>query len=574
MKLFKKFLIVLAIGFIPFVACDTDALVELNDNPHAVLELDWRYVLSEAQVSMAENRGVNWKPGLIISSMLIQHYAASGTNCGDKYARGALTIDHQTIFFHDVYDNGMKDAAEVIRRCGPNGVNPEMTNTYNAARILYVYMAQIMTDLYGNVPYFDANRGIEGSEYFLPRYDSQEDIYTREGIGEGEVRGGLLWELDDAAAGLASAGIDDLTAADLIFQGDLTKWRKWAYSMMLRAAMRINEADPATAATYVAKAIAGGVMTSNLDNAYINMATGPSEWFNQNGISRGMKPGSGGESHDWIRPSNTLINFLKGNNDPRLMILSGGVGSWQDCTADLPACSKVPADQIGRPNGYNNGDNDPNVDATAGIEWWCAQDPFCASQWDGVTPIDPNLFFSGANPLLFDLDEPYMFLNYAETELLLAEAVERGIANTGQAASAHYDAGVRAAINRWILHDASFAVLPADIDAYLLEPAIAYTPGLGGLEQIGWQYWLATFMSTNHFETFANWRRTGRPSMDLVTWWPGAQSQEPWRKYIYDNSDVAINDKNFKAGASLPNEETTRGWWDLGYNGVGGNQTQ
>ncbi len=573
MKLFKKFLIVLAIGFIPFVACDTDALVELNDNPHAVLELDWRMILSETQVSMAENRGVNWKPGILIASMLIQHYGASGTNNGDKYTRGALTIDHQTIFFHDVYDNGMKDAAEVIRQTGPDGPNPEMTNTYNAARIMYVYMAQIMTDLYANVPYFDANRGIEGSEYFLPRYDSQQDIYTREGIGEGEIRGGLLWELDNAAAGLASPGIDDISAADMFFAGDLSQWRKFAYALMLRAAMRINEADPATAATYVSKAIAGGLMTSNLDNCYINMATGPSEWFHQNGYSRGMRPGSGGEGHGYIRPSASLIDFLKFNNDPRLMIISAGVGSWADCTTGGP-CLTDPADQIGRPNGYNNGDNDPNVDATAGIEWWCANDPFCSSKWDGVTSIDPELFFSLINPLLLDLDEPHMFITYAEVELLLAEAVERGIANTGQTAATHYANGVRAGINRWVTHDASLAVAPADIDAYLLEPNIVYTPGSGGLEQIGWQYWLATFMSSNHFETFANWRRTGRPSLPLVTWWPGAQSTEPWRKYIYDNSDVAINEINFKAGASLPNEETTQGWWDLGYNGVGGNQTQ
>jgi hypothetical protein len=572
MKLFKKILIVLAIGFVPFFACDTDTLIGLNDNPHAVLEMDWRYILSDTQVAMAENRGVNWKPGLLLSSMLIQHYASSGTGYGDKYVRSGTTIDFFTIPFHDIYDNGMKDAAEVVRQCGPNGKNPEMTNTYNAGRIMYVYMASLMTDLYGNVPYFGANRGIEGSEYFLPKYDDQEDIYTREGIGEGEVRGGLLWELDDAAAKLATPGIDKLDAADMIFNGDLTKWRKWAYSMMLRLAMRIHEKDPATAATYISKAIAGGVMSSNDDSAWLPMAMGPSEWINMNGISRGMAPGQGGEGNGYIRPSETLIDFCKDNNDPRLMIYSGGVGSWQDCVADLPVCLKDPADQIGRPNGWNNGDDDPNVDAGAGIEYWCTTDPDCSAKWDGVTPIDPNLFFSLANPLLFDFDEPYFFQTYGEVELLLAEVAERGIATTPLSAAQHYANGVRASIHRWEVHDASFAVDDAVINTYLAEPGIAYTTGSAGLEQIAWQYWLASFMSTNHFETYAYWRRSGRPTLHEVDWFPGQEQDHIYRKFLYDNSDVAINGENYLANATLPNNEWTLMWWDMGYNGAG-NQT-
>jgi len=572
MKLLKKILIVLAIGLVPIIACDTDALIELNDNPNAVLDLDWRYVLSEAQVSSAENRGVNWKPGQIICSQLIQHYASSGTNNGDKYIRGALTVDHQTIPFHDIYDNAMKETGELIRRCGPNGSNPEMTNTYNCARIMYVYLAQMITDFYGNVPYFGANRGVEGSEFFLPEYDPQQEIYTREGIGEGEVRGGLLWELDDAAAGLASAGIDNLASADLYFAGDLSKWRKWAYSMMLRAAMRIYEEDPATATTYINKAIAGGPMTSNADNCWIQMASGPSEWFHQNGMSRGMRPGSGGEGHEYIRPSETLIDFLKDNNDPRLMMISGGVGSWDQCYNDMPECLKDPADQIGRPNGWNNGDDDPADGQGAGIEFWCTTDPDCSAKWDGVTSIDPTYFFSLAHPFLYDLDEPYFFQTYAEVELLLAEIVERGIATTGSTAQQHYERGVRAAIERFVTHDASFAVDAAVIDAYLLEPNIAYTSGNAGLEKIAWQHWLATFMAPNHWETFAYWRRAGRPTLLQVDWFPGQSPPKIWRKFIYDQSDVAINGDNFSKGATLPNEETTQMWWDQGYDGVG-NQT-
>ena len=48
-----------------------------------------------------------------------------------------------------------------------------------------------------------------------------------------------------------------LAAADLYYNGDVAKWKKWGYSLMLRMAMRISTVDAADANTYVAKAIAG-----------------------------------------------------------------------------------------------------------------------------------------------------------------------------------------------------------------------------------------------------------------------------------------------------------------------------
>jgi hypothetical protein len=564
MKLFKKILIVLAIALVPIIACDTDALIELNDNPHAVLKTDWRYLLSSAQVDMAENRYVNWKTGQLMAAHLIQHLSSSRSS--DRYTLGSTDIDFEPAWFDYTMTGAGKSLGEVIRRCGPDGVNPLWTNSYNVARIMYAYIQATNTDFYGNVPYFDAHRGIEGEEFFLPAYDNQEDIYKAGAPAEGEVRGGIFWELQDAAQALTSEGIDPLDDSDIIYAGDLTKWRKFAYSLMLRHAMRLYEKDPATATTWVNNAISGGLMTSNADNCWIQMATGPSVWHNVNGYTRGMIPGEGGEGWGYMRPSETIIDFMKDNNDPRLMIISGGVGNYNDCLAATVDCDKNPANQIGRPNGYDNGDDDPAVSPGAGLHWWCAQDPDCSAKWDGVTTIDASIFFSILNPLLYDLDEPHVFLTYAEVELLLAEAVERGITTTGKTAQQHYEDGVRAAIHRWVLHDASFAVTDAAIDAYLLEPNIAYSSGTAGLEKIGWQYWMATFMSSNHWETWMNWRRTGRPTLTLIDWWDNQIADEPHRRFRYSLTDKSINLENFNANATLPDLQTTRVWWDVGHN--------
>ena len=100
---------------------------------------------------------------------------------------------------------------------------------------------------------------------FFPHYDKQKDIYAD-----------LLKELDEATAAFGAADpTDGFGAADMYYSGDIAKWKKWGYSLMLRLAMRVSNVDAATANTYVAKAVAGGVFTSNADNVIVPMAMGP-----------------------------------------------------------------------------------------------------------------------------------------------------------------------------------------------------------------------------------------------------------------------------------------------------------
>ena len=151
-----------------------------------------------------------------------------------------------------------------------------------------------------------------------------------------------LKELDEATAAISASATDEgFSTCDFIYDGDIAKWKKWGYSIMLRLAMRVSNVDPAMAATYVSKAVAGGVFESNDDNVWINMADGPSEWVNQNGISRAMAPGDGGQGNSSFM-GKTLIDWLMGtdktstaDDDPRLMIYSGGIAEWTSAAFTL-----------------------------------------------------------------------------------------------------------------------------------------------------------------------------------------------------------------------------------------------
>src|SRR5258707_1002342 len=107
---------------------------------------------------------------------------------------------------------------------------------------------------------------------------------------------------------------------------------KWGYSLMLRLAMRVSNVNAGLANTYVAKAVAGGVFASNADNVWVPMALTPSIWTNRNGISRAFYPGDGGQPAflskrliDWLKGSDQTITA---DDDPRLMIVTGGIGDW------------------------------------------------------------------------------------------------------------------------------------------------------------------------------------------------------------------------------------------------------
>ena len=281
---------------------------------------------------------------------------------------------------------------------------------------------------------------------FQPNYDKQKDVYTD-----------MLKELDEACAAFNASDIDyaGFKAADFIFDGDIAKWKKFGYSLMLRLAMRVSNVDAAMADTYVTKAVAGGTMASNDDNVWVEMALTPSEWTNQNGISRAFYPGDGGAWQGSLL-SKRLIDQLKGtdtlhstaDDDPRLMIFTGGIVEWT-----VKFC------ESNRSGSYFIREGYPVR----------IRRPRSTRIWYGNPPtVIPYKIFSSVNFKMMQDDEPYQIMNAAEAEFLKAEALVRGIGSgiTGTAQS-HYDAGVKLAMQLYTVYDASLVVTDAQVADYL-----------------------------------------------------------------------------------------------------------
>lgn len=506
--------VVIAISF-PIAGCDTGALHELNVNPQALNQINMNFLFTAAELSAASGgySQIEQATNNGYCAYWIQHLALGGA--GDKYF---VNIAGDELPWDVLYGDPLKNLAEVLRQTGPGGFEEgRRPNTRQAARILKAFLFHRLTDYYGNIPYSEALK----LTIHFPKYDHQSTIYAD-----------LLNELDEAATEISVMNPDDgFTDADLIYKGDVSKWRKWSYSLMLRLAMRVSNVDPQMSAAYVTKAFAGGVFTSNADNAWVPMATGPSLWFNGNGISNSFIA-----TNSLL--SKTLVDKLKKDpaistdDDPRLMFISGGVGGNKD-----------PLVQRGVPNG---------LDLPTLMEYLGTSDP------------QPRKEFSVINTRLLDTDEPYLLMQFAEVSFLLAESVERRIGTVAGSSRIHFETGVKGAIDLFTAYDPSFVADSSAVTNYLIE--LDYTEGASNaLELIGDQLWISKWF--NWWDAWADWRRTGYPVLVPVNY-PGNQAKGNIpRKLILPMFERANNAENVAEGATTSDdayENLARVWWDGG----------
>ncbi len=475
-------------------ACDKD-FEEINTNPTAVNNIEPKLLFSTALLQGAGDPYQTEGANLAYTSCFVQHIAAVTFNYeGDKYTFNSF---HNDVQFTGGYKNEVKTLVDMIEKVKND---PNQSNLYAAARIWEAVIFHRMTDLYGDVPYSEAGRGYLDSN-FKPVYDKQQDIYLD-----------LLAKIEAATTSLDAAK-PFIGNADFIFHGDVEKWRRFGNTMMLRLALRLVKADPATAESWAKKAIAGGVMQALDDSALIPHSDGDN--LVQNGI------GFVFAIEDNARLSKTLVDWMKSQNDPRLAVLSYVATG-------------------GEPKGLPHGlDLNLFIDETG----------------DSTTES-----YSRINPALVQRWTPTMMQGYAEAEFMLAEAAVRGWSNGD--ATTHFENGVRAAMQQLALFDASASVDAVAVDDYLAANPYAPNTTEEALELINTQYWAATLF--NGLEAFANWRRSGYPVL-IPSNFPGnVTGGVVPRRLQYPQVEFSVNGENLNAAIARQgaNNFVTRVWWD------------
>jgi hypothetical protein len=330
---------------------------------------------------------------------------------------------------------------------------------------------------------------------------------------------------------------------DILFNGNVTRWKRFANSLRLRILMRLSDRkDPSAAMqAIVSNPTQSPIFTSTSEEAALQFLQ---DVPNQHPL---FTTRSG--SFDEYRLSEKLEGTLKGLNDPRLF-------AFAQPTTDSKAGVVGPVTAYdGVPNGLADeealqyspsGDKakgGSNFISRVGLLWACQA---CTSQ---------------ANPIGYQ----GVLMSYAEVQFILAEARERGFITIGTAEE-YYKKGIQASVEYYrarytVINQPTIASRLVLDDAYFAQPNVAYTGSTQEkLSKIGTQKWLALFFSG--MEAWHDWKRTGFPDIKPG---PAAFINTVPVRFMYPGSVQSLNGENYKAAIARQGADaiTTKVWWDV-----------
>lgn len=507
----------------------TKKFTEINTDPatYSQSTFDPNFLLTAAELGYTGSTDFaydTWRANLIYASTMMQGLSSVISYwAGDKYL---LNTDYTAAYWGFSADAAYPEQIKPIVDIVQSTANvPKYKNLHQISRILRAMMLERISDLYGDVPYFNAGMGYYSKEFF-PKYDSQDSIYTD-----------LLKEVSEATAALDPAA--DVPGGDKIYNGNIAQWQRFGNSLLLRIAMRLVKVNPTTAQTWAAKVV-GHTMNDNTDNAFVlGDATGGRATQNRNSQ---ILLGDGGQENYYTRWSKTFIDMLKGANDPRLgKIAVTNLYTKDTAKTQNPAANANPGVQKGMPNGKD----------LSGI----------AGQTIGTDPsFTVFTDYSSPAPALIKRNGPTFFMTYAETEFLLAEAGARW--NIGGDPATHYHNALKASLTYLSQYDAAATI--NDGDAETFAAANPYNPA-NGLQQINTQYWLHTVTMLDFYECWCNWRRSGYPVLTPVNYPNNATNGTIPRRFPYPLAEANNNPANYSAAHNaIPGGDvmTSHVWWD------------
>lgn len=389
-------------------------------------------------------------------------------------------------------------------------------NSYIAlAKFFRAYYFYNLTLTFGDIPYTQALKGESSGGYMAPGYDSQKTVFQ-----------GILKELDEANTILK--GLNVIIAGDIIYKGDVTKWRKLINAFRLKVLMTLSKKE-ADSDLNIKQRFAQIVQNEPVfDNTgddgqlvYLDQQGNRYPEFNSSGFGSGMYM------------SSTFIEQLQNRQDPRLFLY---------CTQTK--IGKEAGKAISDFSSYEGGDPaapyaETNIKAAEGK----------VSKVNDRFPKDPT-------------NEPMVLMGYAEQELIIAEAIVRnwlsGDANT------HYKNGVKASFKFYETYAKGYAVYVTQEKAedYLKLPANDFSLAATTdqkLAQIITQKYLRTFFQSG-WSAFYDNLRTGYPDfrrpqgVDIPFRWIYPQSE-------YDNNRDNVSSaiaSQFGAGNDKINQQV---WW-------------
>lgn len=485
--------------------CD---LTEMNENPNASTQANPSELLTNAEIDLGnlywrDYAGAFWM-------RYAQHLTTNQYTTADRFGFPSRRSGANNFNWNQAYF--ILNDLEQIKRLNRD---PEVeTSGFGSsdhqiamAKILQAWIFQFLTDIWGPIPFDEALKG-QTEGVFSPSYASQEAVYTA-----------LLDSLDDANARIQDTDATSLAAGDIIYGGDMGKWKKFANALRMRIAMRMSDRDPSTASTVIQNAISAGTFESNEDAALVPFNSSPPY---QNPIYENYQQGR----DDWAAPE-PLVNVMNDNDDPR------------------------------RPAYFTDANPNQAGNQFNGFPYGLQQEE--------AQPLftDPSEHFSRPSQRVRQPDFPAILLPYDEVLFIQAEAALRGDMSFPGDADQLYSDAITASMEFW-------GVSESDITTYLGNIPMPSDGGFDRAQNLGVQKWVAQYMQG--VQPWSTWRRLDFQGVLQVP--PGNPGQDAFGREIavrmdYPNDEATLNGANLEEAVNNqlggPDNQGTLLWWDVEY---------
>lgn len=288
-----------------FIAGSCDEYLDINQDPDVLGSTDApEIILPSAQVDLANNL-MGWDLGFgggYWSQYWTQSYTAS---------QFKTLCEYQETSFSYAYSGLTTGTLNDLKRIKSLSVDPENLGYYYISEAMSIFTWQLMTDLWGDIPYTEALKGNE--EVNSPVFDSSTDIYA-----DLMSRINTLLTLDPTNSFVKEN-------FDFLYAGNLDEWVKFANSVKLKLMIRQSETSNYNN---------GAVLSFVAANSFLDSSAKivGSYWDDtKEGKKHPMREFSTGGANYFstnVIGCKSFIDYLNKNDDPRIDVLfeapSGG----------------------------------------------------------------------------------------------------------------------------------------------------------------------------------------------------------------------------------------------------------
>ncbi len=449
MKTYYKILIIVLVGVMSYACGD---ITDINENPNEPADVTTSTLMTGSQKKMVDYIYDNWFSGR--QALPYAQYWSQRTYTEEDRYQIRESVNNN--YFNQLYMI-VANLDLIVAKCENEPavavLEGNVDNQKAAAKIMKVWLMQVIADTWGSVPYSEVGMLKVGKIY--PKYDNLNEIYPA-----------LIDELD-VAISLIDETEPAFNSGDIIYGGDASLWKKFAGSLKTRLAIRLSKVD-SNWKTYIAEAIASGIFESNEDQAMFKYTVNAP---NESNFYRGFFV-DGRNDFSITKP---FVDLLKGQKDtlnakshpfegkvdPRLKIYTTARGGKY----------------LGLPYGLASSSMNRAIrDASP--------------TWYSYPPITLNKDFS------------VPFMTYAELCFILSE-----YNNFDQA---WYEKGIRASIDHWY---ALANISIKDDVKTTVEAYVTAVAGVANAETVATQKYIHLYMQGT--EAWSEYRRTGYPKTML-----------------------------------------------------------